>query len=215
MKLTGLTALLLLTALYTTGQKKEYDLSSLLSKKKLTVVNRTASLLKDQPYNGVHLDDNSTEGIAWINDVTFTSGTIEIDLRGKDVLQRSFIGVAFLGVNDSTYDAVYFRPFNFHSTDPVRKIHAVQYISHPTYTWRKLRDEQNGMYEKALVNPPKATSWFHARIEIKNDEVNVFVNNDTTPSLTVKKLSNATSGKIGIWTGAGSDGDFANLIISN
>lgn len=214
MKLTALTMLMMMASLSLIGQKKVYELHELLSKKRLTVINRMASSLKDQKYKGIHLDDNETEGIAWINDAVFSSGTIEIDLRGKDVFQRSFVGVAFHGVNDSTYDAVYFRPFNFHSTDPIRKIHAVQYISHPTYTWRKLRDEQNGMYEKALVNPPDATAWFHARIEVKDNEINVFVNDDKIPSLTVKKISSTTSGKIGIWTGAGSDGDFANLSIS-
>gem|GEM_PF-6071604 len=29
------------------------------------------------------------------------------------------------------YEAVYFRPFNFRSSDPVRKGHAVQYVANP------------------------------------------------------------------------------------
>jgi len=44
------------------------------------------------------------------------------------------VGIAFHGSDNKTLDAIYFRPFNFQSTDPVRKIHAVQYVSHPDNT---------------------------------------------------------------------------------
>jgi hypothetical protein len=118
-------------------------------------------------------------------------------------------------VNDSTYDAVYFRPFNFHSEDPVRKIHAVQYISHPVFTWKKLRDEKNGQYEKAVNPAPDANGWFHARIEVSDGSVMVYVNDSKIPSLTVKKLNDRQDGKIGLWVGDGSDGNFANLSIVN
>ncbi len=58
---------------------------------------------------------NPDAGIAWINDIRFSDGIIEFDVKGKNVLQQSFVGFAFHGSNDSTYDAVYFRPFNFKS----------------------------------------------------------------------------------------------------
>jgi hypothetical protein len=196
------------------GQKIKYDLQSLLSEKKLTTYNRNTSLLNDGKMKGVALNENSGGGIAWLSGVTFSTGTIEIDLRGKDVLQKSFIGIAFHASNDSTYEAIYFRPFNFKTEDPIRKIHAVQYISHPIFHWKKLRDEQNGVFEKALVNPPDPNGWFHARIEVTVDTVVVFVNDDKEPSLTVKRISNASDGKIGLWVGEGSGGDFANLIIT-
>jgi hypothetical protein len=61
-----------------------------------------------------------------------------------ETLQQSFVGVAFHGVDGTTYDAIYFRPFNFKTDDPVRRIHAVQYISHPDNPWQKLRDGQPG-----------------------------------------------------------------------
>src|SRR6187551_3990527 len=107
------------------AQTSKYDLKLLFSEKKLTTYNRNAGLLNDGNIKGINLDENSGGGIAWINGATFSTGTIEIDLRGKDVLQKSFVGVAFHASNDSTYEAIYFRPFNFHAEDPVRKIHAV------------------------------------------------------------------------------------------
>jgi hypothetical protein len=196
-------------------RRKTYDLADLLVNGKITILNRAVTLLENTDHRGVKLDYNLDEGIVWLNGVTFSEGTIELDMRGKDILQRSFVGVAFHGVNDSTYDAVYFRPFNFKATDTERKIHAVQYISHPTFTWKKLRAERNGVFEKALVNPPNATDWFHARIVVKGNTVNVFVNDDQTPSLTVNKLNDRTKGNIGIWVGDGSDGEFANFSITN
>ncbi len=38
-------------------------------------------------------------------------------MRGKNVFQKSFIGIAFHGQDDKTYDAVYCRPFNFIAKD--------------------------------------------------------------------------------------------------
>jgi len=216
LKTIHLISLALLVSLSAHAQnRKRYDLADLLVNGKLTIFNRVVTVLQNAEYKGIKADYNNDEGIAWLNGVTFSEGTIEVDLHGKDIFQRSFIGVAFHGVNDSTYDAVYFRPFNFKATDSVRHIHAVQYISHPTFTWRKLRDERNGVFEKALVNPPDATSWFHARIIVKGNTVSVFVNDDKTPSLTVNKLNDRTKGKIGIWVGDGSDGEFANFTIAN
>lgn len=208
------TLMLLVTFFQVAAQKKTYELSKLLSDGKLSVYNRNATIFQDGSRKGVKLNEDNGEGIVWLREVTFSQGVIEIDLRGQDVFQKSFLGIAFHGVNDSTYEAIYFRPFNFHAKDSIRKIHAVQYISHPLYTWRKLREERNGCYEKPLINPPDPNRWFRARIEISNDQVRVFVNDDTDPSLTVEKLSTVSSGKIGLWVGDGSGGDFSNLIIS-
>ena len=137
--------------------------------------------------------------------------TIEVDLKGKDVFQKSFLGIAFHGVNDSTYDAVYFRPFNFYAKDSIRKIHAVQYISHPVFTWKKLREERNGVFEKGITAAPEPNEWFHARIEVKGNIVNVYINDRKIPVLVVSKLNNRKNGKLGLWVGDGSGGDFSNL----
>jgi hypothetical protein len=193
------------------AQEKIYDLSKLYQENKLLVYNRTLSL--SDRGKAVKLSENSEAGHAWLKDFLFSNGTIEIDLKGKDVLQGSFIGIAFHGVNDSTYDAIYFRPFNFHAKDSVRKIHAVQYISHPEFGWERLRRERNGEFEKALVNPPDANAWFHARIVVEGERVTVFVNDDKIPSLVVKKLNDRKTGSLAIWVGASADGEFKNLMI--
>jgi len=56
---------------------------------------------------------NRIAGLALAKSVVFTTGTIEVDLKGKNVRQRSFLGVAFNVAGEKTFEAVYFRPFNF------------------------------------------------------------------------------------------------------
>jgi hypothetical protein len=146
-------------------------------------------------------------------EIEFTNGTIEFDLKGKDVLQQSFVGVAFHGVDGTTYDAVYFRPFNFKAADAARRSHGVQYVSQPTYPWQKLRAEQPDKYEQALTPAPDPNGWFHVRVVVANPKVSVFVGDAKEPSLVVNQLSDRRKGLVGLWVGNNSGGDFANLKI--
>ena len=79
-----------------------------------TVVNRKISVAQDGSLNLAEADN---AGIAWIKNKQFTNGTIEFDVKGRNEFQRSFVGVAFHGLNDTTYESVYFRPFNFIATE--------------------------------------------------------------------------------------------------
>lgn len=188
---------------------QSFNLQQLLLDKKLECFG-TYTALNEKGNTAV-----SGAGIAWLKGVEFSNGTIEVDIRGKDVLQQNFPGIAFHGVDTTRFDKVYFRPFNFHATDSVRRIHAVQYVSEPEYPWSRLREERNGIYEKAIIPAPKATDWFHATIVVKDDDIKVYVNHSSTPSLTVKKLNSRRSGMIGLMnlmTG-GVTADFANLVI--
>lgn len=134
-------------------------------------------------------------------------------IKGKDVQQQSFVGLAFHGVSDSNFDVVYFRPFNFRSPDTVRRSHAVQYVSLPRYDWQKLREIYPGKYEHGLANPPDPNEWFHATISVTQNKIEVYMNRDTKPCLVVSPLSGVATGKIGFWVGNNSDGDFANLVV--
>ena len=178
------------------------------------VSNRQMTPLDEGARHGLRLDAHEGDGVAWWPDAQFSNGTIELDIRGKDVLQQSFVGVAFHGLNETTFDAVYFRPFNFKSDDPVRRSHAVQYVSHPTYTWNKLRTERPNQFEQPVAPPPDPNQWFHARVVIAFPSVRVFVNDAAAPALDIKQLSDRKTGWVGVWVGNGSDGAFANLTIT-
>ena len=196
------------------GQKRmiEPPLETLADGKGLRVFNRSLTSLSDGTRQGIRIGEAPGEGLAYLEGIEFANGRIEVDLRGKDVREQSFLGVAFHGVDGTTYDAVYFRPFNFRAEDPVRRSHAVQYIFSPDYKWKRLREEYPEKYESAVNPVPDPNGWFHVRIQIVAPKVSVFVNDARSPSLVVNKLSHSSKGLVGLWVD-NYGGDFANLKI--
>ncbi|MEN9909115.1 MAG: hypothetical protein RLZZ540_2264 [Bacteroidota bacterium] len=192
---------------------KKINLHTEIKKNRLHIVNRIGSPLNDGKHKGLELNEKEGEGIVWLQNQNFSQGSIEIDVKGQDVFQKSFLGIAFHGQSDSVYEAIYFRPFNFYAQDSVRRIHAVQYVAHPEFIWEKLRKERNAAFEKAIPNAPNPNEWFHARIEISATEAAVFVEKNPNPVLKVKLLSTFSEGKIGLFVGDNSGGKFANLKI--
>jgi hypothetical protein len=187
-----------------------------LTQNALQTVNRSISISKHkQNRTVVKVNAQPDPGIVWIKGIQFQSGIIEFDVKGKDILQESFVGIAFHGVNNSTYEAVYFRPFNFHATDTNRRNHAVQYIALPEYDWEYLRESFPDEYEAPLPTPVDPNDWFHVKIIVDDNAVKTFINADTKPVLVVQSLLPHSSGKIGFWTGNDSEGEFANLVITS
>jgi hypothetical protein len=209
------TLVLLFVSISTFAQHTvSYDLSRLLSSHQLSAFNREVSPLPNHEKNGIMLSAQDNDGVVWLNGVTFSNGIIELNIRGKNADQQNFLGIAFHGVDAKTLDAVYFRPFNFQSTDSVHLIHMVQYVSHPLYPWAVLREKFNGQYEKGIIQPPDPNQWFHVRVVVQYPQVTVFINGRATSCLSVKQLNDRKSGKLGLWVGNGSDGAFANLKVT-
>lgn len=202
-------------AVSTAAQNKaiEPDLASLADSGRLKLFSRTASSMADGARKGVRLSENTGDGVAYLPGIELGNGTIEFDVKGKDVQQQSFVGVAFHGVDGVTYDAIYFRPFNFKTDDAARRIRAVQYVSHPVNTWQKLRTEQPGKYEKPVNPVPDPNAWFRARVVVASPKVSVFVADAAEPCLVVDQLSDRKKGLVGLWVGNTSGGDFANVRI--
>ncbi len=186
------------------------DLSTINSADKWTVYNRKVKY--EEADQSVYLNSKEGSGFVKLNDLIFSNGTIEIDIKGKDEFQRSFLGIAFHGINDSTYEAVYFRPFNF--KNPERNGHSVQYVSEPGNTWYVLRQEHPEEYENPVKPVPDPNDWFHVSISVNYPSVKVFVNHASEPSLEISQLCNQKQGWLGLWVGNGSDGSFKNLKIT-
>lgn len=212
--LPAIIALVFITNVFGQDKQVKYNLNDLNKKGKLQVFGRTLTSVEDKNGSAVRFSETIGDGVAWLEGVSFGNGIIELDIKGKDVLQRSFTGIAFHGKDEKTLDAVYFRPFNFKSSDSVRRIHAVQYISHPDFPWKRLREEQNGKYEKEIPLAPDPNDWFHVKIVVNYPKIEVYVNHSSKPCLSVLKLNDRKDGKIGLWVGEGSGGDFANLRIT-
>lgn len=179
-------------------------LAHICAAQELQAVNRTAT-----GDSVIHLNAAPDPGIAWIKNKQFTSGTIEFDVKGKNVLQQSFVGIAFHGVNDSTYDAIYFRPFNFQVPEAGRRGHSVQYISLPSNDWPFLREQYPGKYEHEVNPSTDPNKWFHVKIIVTDTEATAYLNGDRC--LTVTLLSTQKTGMMGYWVGNNSSGDWKNL----
>lgn len=176
---------------------------------KWTVYNRNVTYDNDV----VHLDAGENDGLLWINGKDFKNGTIELDIKGENAPGQSFVGVAFHGMDNRTFDAVYFRPFNFKNTD--RNFHSIQYVSLPENDWSVLRKRYPGKYEHTIIPVPDPDGWFHAKIVVHYPEIKVFVNDSEKATLEVQQISTTKQGKIGIWVGNGSEGWFKNFTIIN
>jgi hypothetical protein len=170
--------------------------------------------LVDGDRRGARIGVQAGEGAAWIPGVELATGTIEVELRGKDVLQQSFLGIAFGGSTDSTYEAVYLRPFNFRAADPVRRVHAVQYVSEPLYHWDRLRAERPELFENPVDPAPDPNGWVPLRLVVEPTRVQIFVGEGAEPDLVVDRLRPTGGRRVGLWVGNVSDGDFAKLRIT-
>lgn len=178
-------------------------------------VNRSHSIAEENGRPIVRLDARPNDGMAIVEGAAFVEGTIELDVRGEDVQQQSFVGVAWGVQNDSTYEAVYLRPFNFRTPDTARAKRAVQYVAHPTYPWQRLRAETPGKYEQPVRPAPDPTGWVPVRLVITRTQVSVYANGGDEPDLVVTRLGDARPGPVALWVGNNSRGDFANLRVTS
>ena len=180
--------------------------------KTLRVLNRQATKLHER--NGVRLSAASGNGVAWVEGTDFRSGTIEVDIRGREELQQNYVGVAFHRDDDNTYEAVYLRPFNFRAQDPARTQHAVQYISLPKFDFQDLRDQFPEEFENPVDASIVPTDWVKLRVVIEGSRVQIHVGSAKELTLGARKLGRLDGGQIGLWVGNVSGGDFANLVVT-
>ncbi len=206
-------SVLLLSAVPAAGPQ-QFDLAERFAGGKLRPVNREASAVAGDAH-AVHMNAKPGNGVAWIDGTDFAQGTIEVNIRGKNVPQQSFVGVAFHRKDDQTYEAVYLRPFNFRAADPAARAHAVQYISLPEYDWSRLRQEKPGQFEHGVDQSIDPTGWVPVRIVVKDRRVQVFVGKAASAALEVTALGTVERGAVGLWVGNNSDGDFSGLQITS
>jgi len=181
---------------------------------KWNIVNRTAAAVHEDGKNAIKINEVPNDGQMILKGYQFSNGTIEVDIKGKNAPQQSFVGIAFHSIDDKTYDAIYFRPFNFMNADTIRRWRAVQYVSMPDYPWEKLREQFPGKYENKVNPVPDPDGWFHAKIVVDGKKITTYVNGSQTPSLVVEKLTSTTTGSIALWVGNNSGGSFANLVVT-
>jgi hypothetical protein len=113
-----------------------------------------------------------------------------------------------------TYDAFYLRPTNGRAEDQLRRNHSAQYISHPAWTWARLRTETPGLYESYVDLVPNA--WTKVRIDVHGRQAMLYVHDQPQPTLVVNDLktgANVTGG-VALWLDIGTDAHFRDLKIT-
>jgi hypothetical protein len=195
----------------TIASAADYNLGELAKANRIEVFNRTLDQTMADSPQAVFLNAAPDDGLAWIAGVELSEGSIELEIRGTNQPGRSFVGIAFHGQDNRTFDAVYLRPFNFQTTEPERRSHSIQYISMPAHDWSELRNSHPGKYEFAITPAPDPNSWVKLKLVVKGKNLAAFVNGSDVPALRVELLNDRLKGKVGLWVGNGSSGWFRNL----
>lgn len=193
---------------------------------KLTLINVSASPANYRNRQALRVIQSATpnrrdvnDAMVRLTDVTFTTGTIEIDVAGTlgpnavpD--DRGFIGLGFHAQpNESRYKVFYIRPTNGRANDQLRRNHVTQYVAAPEWTWQRLRSEEPGVYESYA--DVVAGEWTHLKIVVSDKVAHLYVNGATQPTLIVNNMKVADAdGGIVLWIGRGTEGYFSNLTIS-
>lgn len=191
-----------------------FDLSIIANGERWAVFNRAVTIAEKEQKRSIYLDEKPGQGVAWLPSFEFGDGVIEVDVKGRNEPGRSFVGLAFHGVDAEHYEVVYLRPFNFRAESEVGRSHSVQYVLVPSHEWRRLRTEHPGQYEAAIDSPPAPDAWVHLRLELDGPTVRVFIDRSSEPALVVDRIGVVERGWIGLWVGDTSDGKFANLKVS-
>ena len=176
--------------------------------------------LRVQLAPGVATDPPHPALVVRIEGVEFSNGVIEAEIGGVPApgaveSARGFVGIAFrLQPDDKTYDAFYLRPTNGRAADQERRNHAAQYISHPDWTWSRLRQETPSRYESYVDLEPD--TWTKIRIEVHGTRARLFVHGQRQPTLVVNDVkSGATArGGVALWLEAGTVAHFRNLRVT-
>jgi hypothetical protein len=189
------------------------DLALVNDGKTFDVVNANAVVAKKNgkaevnlKVKGGDIPGQSNIGLALVDGLEFSEGTIELDMKGFGRNVPCFLGIGFNVVDEKTFESIYFRPFMFARGNT----EAIQYVSWPDNGWKKLRE---GGYVAAANPVPSPSGWFHVRFEITEKKVKVFVNNAKDPSMVTDRIATREKGKVGLWVDSG-DGYFRDLKIT-
>lgn len=138
-------------------------------------------------------------GQAILNDVTFRDGTIEFDV---DPQGQMGAGIGFRRRDDNTYEDFYIRP----KANCSQALDCIQYApqTHGTLLWDLFPQYQ-------APAPIRVGEWNHVKLVVSGSRLNVFVNEEKSPSLRVGRLEgDALEGGLLLQ----GPGFFANLTIT-
>lgn len=189
-----------------------------------SIKEKTSKLIQDFQARGkqptpADLEHLSTSHLVVFDTIEFSKGTIEAEIVGSlssnaPGQARGFVGIAWNVQDDKTYDCIYLRPTNGRANDQQRRNHSVQYISHPEWTWYRLRKEMPSKYEAYVDILPD--EWIKVKIVVEDQSAKLYVNEVEQPTLIVNDLKTGreAGGRVALWIHSSTVGRFRNVKIS-
>jgi hypothetical protein len=138
-----------------------------------------------------HLGRKSLVGNAYLKDVEFGNGIIEVDIAVTGHKVRSYPGIIFRRQSDEDYERFYVRTHRAGLYPD-----ALQYtpVSNGITSWQLYNGDG---FTAAVDFPPN--QWIHIKMEILGQQARVYVNNDEEPALVVYELKHGRrKGAIGL-----------------
>ena len=143
-------------------------------------------------------------GSAFLKDVQFQNGTIEVDVAASTDRARSYPGIVFRIQPNQDCERVYIRPHRHTMYGDV-----LQYVAafNGVDSWQFY----NGYGATApAVIPVK--EWFHVKLEVSGTQARVFLGNSDRPALLIPNLKHGLSrGTIGVMGPADGTAYFSNF----
>ena len=146
-----------------------------------------------------------TRGVALASGVEFREGTLEYDMalpRGGN-----FMGAAFHATSPENSEVVFFRPRQSGTEEAVQYAPALNGVA---AAWQIY----HGDGANAVATIPVET-WVHVRIDVAGVTARLYLNDDTTPLLSVPRLAGVGGNSVGVWTGFfGRGAYFSNIRVT-
>jgi Domain of Unknown Function (DUF1080) len=160
------------------------------------------------------------EAIAIVTTSDFADGTLEADVAarprtGAPSATRGFVGIAFrVQDHGSRFESIFLRMTDGRADDQLQRNHATQYLEHPNFGWKRLREEHPGVYESYVDLDPGA--WTRIKIVVAGTTARLYVNGANQPCLVVNDLKlGETHGRVALWTGGNTEAYFSRLTVGS
>ncbi|MFC1475639.1 SMP-30/gluconolactonase/LRE family protein [Candidatus Zixiibacteriota bacterium] len=142
-----------------------------------------------------YLGRKCLSGIAYLEDVEFTNGIIEVDMavEAPCIHTRSYPGIVFRKQSPGDYERFYIRPHRSGLyTD------ALQYT--PVFNNIAGWQLYNGEGATAGIDSLPANRWFRVKAEISGKQCKIYIDNADDPALVISDLKHGIStGSIGVF----------------
>ena len=124
-------------------------------------------------------------GTAFLNDIQFENGVIEVDVAVTGA--RSYPGIIFRAWPDGSWERVYIRPHRSGCTTTSLYSDVLQYVAsfNRVDSWQLYNGDG---YTAGAAIP--LNQWFHVKIEVAGSQARVTINEADKPSLQIHSLQN-------------------------